>query len=157
HNQVRSCRYLRMFSISRIDGTTRGVKVAIVFFGYVLAVLAAVGAGLIYDSRFSPADQQASGGMIAFGELMFGAGVFALLSTVPTALALWLARRHRGLWELFTIGCLAFALGGVVGVLALLTANLETARTPAIALLSVVGVAQMLGSPIWLGGFALLA
>jgi hypothetical protein len=135
----------------------RSTKILIVFAGYALAVAAGIIAAMIYDWGFSPADQQASGGMIAFAELMFGAGVFALLSVPPTALALWFARRHRRTWGAFTIACLAFALAGVVAVVALLTASLTSIRTPAIALLSVFGVAQMLGSPIWISSFALLA
>ena len=147
-----------MVSILRsLERAARWQKAALVFAGYVLAVVAGAVATWLYDLRFSPADQQASGGMIAFGEMMFGAGVFAAESAVPTALALWFVRRHRGTWEWFTIASLAFALGGLPGVLALLTATFETAGTPAIAWLSVLGIAQVFGSPIWIGGFALFA
>ncbi len=122
-----------MLAIPRsLEGAKRRTKLGIVLVGYALASIAGIIAAWMYDLRFSPADQQASGGMIAFGELTFGAGVFALLSVPPTALALWLVRRHRGTWDAMTIACLAFALLGVVGVPALLTASLETVRTPAI-------------------------
>jgi len=75
---------------------------------------------------------------------------------VPTALALWFVRRHRGTWEGFTIASLVFAVAGVFGVFALLTATPETGSA-AIAWMSVVGIAQVFGSPIWIGGFALFA
>ena len=147
-----------MVSIVRfLERATWWQKAALVVAGYLLAVVAGVVGTLLYDMRFSPADQQASGGMIAFGELMFGGGVFAAVAAVPTALALWFVRRHRGTWEWFTIASLAFALGGLPGVLALLTATFESAGTPAIAWLSVLGIAQVFGSPIWIGGFALFA
>jgi len=143
--------------LQRLDGAKRGTKVGVLIAGYVLALAASVVGTMLYDSRFSPADQQASGGMIAFGELMFGAGVFAFLSLPPTALALWFARRHRATWEAWTIGGLAFALGGVVAVFTLLTATSTSVHNPTIALLSVFAIAQMFGAPIWIGGFALLA
>jgi len=147
-----------MLSILRnLEHPTRWQKVGLVLGGYLLALVAGVVATWLYDLRFSPADQQASGGMIAFGELMFGGGVFAAVSAVPTALALWFVRRHRGTWEWFTIGSIVFALVGALGVLALLTATLETAGTPVIAWMSVLGIAQVFGAPIWIGGFALFA
>jgi hypothetical protein len=147
-----------MISILRsLDHASRRKKAGLVLAGYGLAVAASVVAGWLYDLRFSPTDQQASGGMIAFGELMFGAGVFAAVSAVPTALGLWWVRRHRGTWEWFSIASLAFALVGVLGVLALLTATRESAGTPAIAWMSVLGIAQVFGAPIWIGGFALFA
>lgn len=147
-----------MISILRsLDRATRRRKVALVIAGYLLAVVAGVVATSLDDLRFSAADQQASGGMIAFSELMFGVGVFAAVAAVPTALALWFVRRHRGTWEWFTIASLAFALVGVVGVLVLMTATAETAGSAAIAWMSVLGIAQVFGSPIWIGGFALFA
>ena len=139
-----------------LDRLARWKKAALVLAGYVLAMVAGVVATWLYDLRFSPADQQASGGMIAFGELMFGAGVFAVVSAAPTALALWFVRHHRGTWEGFTIASIAFALAGVLGVYALFTATPETGSA-AIAWMSVVGIAQVFGSPIWIGGFALFA
>jgi len=95
--------------------------------------------------------------MIAFGELMFGAGVFAVVSAAPTALALWFVRRHRGTWEWFTIASLVFAVVGVLGALTLLTATPATPMTAAIEWMTVLGIAQVFGAPIWIGGFALFA
>jgi hypothetical protein len=140
-----------------LDEANRGAKLAMVILGYALAFAAGILAGMLYDQRFTPTDQQASGGMILFAETMFGAGVFAAVSTAPTALALWFVRGHREIWKPFTTACLAFALVGMVAVIALLTVQLETVRQPFFALLSVLGIAQMLGSPIWIGSFALIA
>jgi hypothetical protein len=147
-----------MLAILRsLDGARRAIKLGIVLAGYALALAAAVAGAMIYDSRFSPADNQAMGGMIAFGELTFGAGVFAVLALLPTALALWFVRRHRPTWNVFSVACLAFALAAVVGVPALLTGGPDLGRTPAIALMALFGLVQMLGSPVWIGSFALFA
>ena len=140
-----------------LDDAPRWKKLAIVLAGYALALVVGVAGTALYDMRFSPADQQASGGMIAFGEMMFGAGVFAAIAALPTALALWFVRRHRGTWEFFTISALAFALMGVASVFVLLTSTVQTVVTPATAVLSVLAIAQMFGAPIWIGGFALFA
>jgi len=147
-----------MISIIRfLERASRWKKIALVLAGYLLAVVAGVVGTMLYDLRFSEADQQASGGMIAFGELMFGAGVFAVVSAAPTALALWFVRRHRGTWEWFTIASLVFAVVGVLGALTLLTATPATPMTAAIEWMTVLGIAQVFGAPIWIGGFALFA
>src|SRR5438046_1921912 len=94
----------------------RWMKLAIVLAGYALAFILSAAAVAIYDLRFSPADNQAMGGMIAGGELMYGAGVFLLVALVPTALALWFLRRHRRSWSVLTVACLAFAVAGLCAV-----------------------------------------
>ena len=134
----------------------RWTKAGIVLAGYALALVASIGAVAIYDRRFTAADNQAYGGMIAGGELIYGAGVFLLVALVPTCLALWFIRKSRPAWVWFTGLALAFAIVGLAAVLTTLTVH-EPPRAPLLQLASILGVAQMLGSPLWVGGFALFA
>jgi hypothetical protein len=134
----------------------RWMKVGIVLAGYVLAFIASLAAVAIYDSHFTAADNQAMGGMIAGGELMYGTGVFLLIALPPTLLAMWFIRKSRPAWSCFTGLGLAFAILGLAAVLATLAIH-EPPRAPLIVLASVIGVVQMLGSPLWIGGFALSA
>jgi hypothetical protein len=134
----------------------RWTKVGIVLAGYVLAFIASVASVAIYDRHFTAADNQTMGGMIAGAELMYGTGIFLLVALVPTLLALWFVRKSRPVWSWFTGFGLAFAILGLAAVLSTLAIR-EPPRAPLIMLASVFGVAQMLGSPIWIGGFALFA
>src|SRR5262245_65292824 len=94
------------------------LKLADVLGGYALALLASIVVVMLYDRRFSPADNQTMGGMIAGGEMMLGIGVFLLVAIAPTGLALWWLRRHRPTWSAFSLAGLAFAGFGLVTVLA---------------------------------------
>jgi hypothetical protein len=89
--------------------------------------------------------------------MIYGAGVFALVAIVPTALALWFIRRHRPAWSVFTIACVAFGIIGLGAALA--TIMTRGGRQPMVAweLVSLLGLAGMLASPIGAAGFALLA
>jgi hypothetical protein len=134
----------------------RWMKVGIVLAGYVLALIASVAAVVIYDQHFTAADNQASGGMIAGAELMYGTGIFLLVALAPTALALWFIRKSRAVWSWFSGLALAFAILGLAAVIRTLVIH-EPPRALFIELVGVIGVAQMLGSPLWIGGFALFA
>ena len=134
----------------------RWTKIGIVLAGYGLAFIASVAFVAIYDRHFTFADNQTSGGMIAGAELMYGTGIFLLVALAPTSLALWFMRKSRPVWAWFTGFGLAFALLGLPAVLFTLTIR-EPPRALPIQLASVIGVAQMLGSPLWVGGFALFA
>jgi hypothetical protein len=131
-------------------------KVGIVLAGYGLALIASVVSVVIYDSHFTAADNQTSGGMIAGAELIYGTGVFLLVALAPTGLALWFVRKSRPVWTWFTGLGLAFAVLGLAAVLFTLTIH-EPPRAVFTEITSVIGVAQMLGSPLWVGGFALFA
>src|SRR5262245_46999379 len=130
----------------------RWMKLGIVLGGYALALMASIVAVAIYDRRFTPADNQAMGGMIAGGEMMYGFGLFVLASFVPTGLALWFLRRHRPSWSVFTIAGLAFAIAGLVAVLAQFGLRGGTARAPLALFVDLFSLAQMLGSPLWIAG-----
>jgi len=55
---------------------------------------------------------QASGGMQAFGDLLFLAGLFGFLSILPTALALYFLRQSEKFWTVLSIASVALAATG---------------------------------------------
>lgn len=132
-------------------------KLAIVLAGYALALLAGCASMVIYDHRFSPADQQAYGGMIAGGEMMYGGGVVALLALIPTALALWFIRTARWIWLVFAIAGLAFAIAGLAATITLLATSGHMDRSVPLMISDLLATVQMFGSPIWVAGFGLFA
>ena len=131
----------------------RWMKVGIVLAGYGLAFIASVAFAAIYDRHFTAADNRTMGGMIAGAELIYGTGIFLLVALAPTSLAMWFMRNSRPVWACFTGFGLAFAILGLPAVLFTLTIR-EPPRALLIQLASVIGVAQMLGSPLWVGGVA---
>jgi len=135
---------------------SRWAKLGLVLAGYALAFAASSIAVAIYDRRFSPADNQAMGGMIAGGEMMYGFAVFALVSLVPTGLALWFLRGSRKFWSPFTAVGLAFAIAGLAAVLIFLAARGAKPSGPMLVV-DLLSLVQMLGSPLWIGGFLLFA
>jgi hypothetical protein len=135
---------------------SRWVKWIMVLSGYGLAFFASVLAVAIYDRRFTAADNQAMGGMIAGGEMIYGIGVFVLASLVPTGLALWFVRRHRPTWSAFSTVCLAFAVAGLGAVASVIVTRGAT-RPGIMMLVDLFGLFQTLGSPLWIGAFALFA
>src|SRR5262249_29346693 len=132
-------------------------KLGIVLAGYVLAVVVSVGAVAIYDRRFTEADNQTMGGMIAGGEMMYGAGVFVLVSLLPTGLGLWFIRKSRTAWSAFSLACLAFAVIGLGAVLAPLAARVTPGRASMLDFVLLLSIVQMLGSPLWIASFGLFA
>jgi hypothetical protein len=136
---------------------SRWTKPALVLAGYGLAFAASILAVALYDRRFSPTDNQTMGSMIAGGEMMYGAAVFGLVSLVPTGLALWFLRGRRRFWSVFSVAGLVFAVAGLAAALVSLAARGAMASAPAFVLVGLLGVVQMLGSPLWFGGFALFA
>lgn len=136
---------------------SRWKKLSIVLAGYALAFVASIVAAVLYDRQFTPADNQAMGGMIAGGQMMLSFAVFACLSLVPTGLALWFLRGSRRFWSAFSAAGVAFATAGLAAVLTPLVAGRAMATTPALVLVGLVGIVQMFGSPLWIGGFVLFA
>ena len=137
----------------RLNGWT---KAGIVLAGYVLAFFASVAATAIYDRQFTPADNQSMGGMIAGGEMMYGSGMFLFLALFPTGLGLWFVRSSRPFWSVFSTVVVTFA---VIGLVAVLTTLLTRGGIGSLGLqlFGLLGLAQMLSSPLWIGGFAWFA
>src|SRR5262249_10570643 len=121
------------------------------------AMLASFIVVAVYDRRFTPADNQAMGGMIAGGEMMLGVAVFLLVSLVPTAYALWSLRRNRSAWAAVSIAGIGFAAFGLARVVTTLATHRLTSPSLPLELIGLLGLAQMLGSPLWIGGFGLFA
>ena len=97
-----------------------------------------------------------SGGMYAAGEFMTGFGTFLLVALVPTLLGLWFVRGNRKLWLAVSFASLAFAIAGLVGVLVPVAIR-DSPRDLAAVLLSLLGLAQLLGVPLWTAAFGLFA
>jgi len=132
-------------------------KPDLVVAGYGLAWVASGVTVALFDRRFSPADNQTMGGMIAGGEMLLGLAVFSVVSLAPTGLALWFLRGSRRFWSAFSCAGLVFAIVGLAAALAPLAARETMDRAPLLALVGLLGVIQMLGSPIWIGSFVLFA
>ena len=131
-------------------------KFALVCVGYVLAFVAAGVAGFVYNARVSALPYDTSGGMYAGGELLFSMAVFLAVALVPTLLALWFLRGQRRLWWAISLGSLGFAVAGLIAVLAPLLEH-GAPSSPAMALVGLLGLAQLLGMPLWTAAFVLFA
>jgi hypothetical protein len=129
----------------------RRTKISLVLAGYALAVVAAFVAGWLYDVSVAGLPYDTSGGMYAGGQLMASLASFLVVALVPTLLGLWFLRAHERFWNAVAVSALVFAVIGLVAVLARRT--LGTAALP----IELMGLAQLLGVPIWFGAFALFA
>jgi hypothetical protein len=136
---------------------TRAKKVVLVLAGYGLALAVSGLAVALYDRRFTANDNQTMGGMIAGGEMMLGGAVFTLASLLPNGLALWYLRQSRAFWSAFTGAGLAFAFTGLAAAFSVFGMTGSTGRLGPMDLVGLFGIVQMLGSPLWIGGFLLFA
>jgi hypothetical protein len=134
----------------------RWTKAGLVGAGYLLAFAAGGVAGHLYNVRVSALPYDTSGGMYAGGELMAALSAFLVVALLPTLLALWFLRGSAKLWQTVALAALVFAGAGLLAVLMpLVTHNLT--RNPALLLFSLLGLAQLLGMPLWTAAFALFA
>jgi hypothetical protein len=135
---------------------SRWAKVGLVSAGYLLAIAAAGVAGYLYNARLSALPYDTSGGMYAGGEAMLVLAVFLGTALVPTLLGLWFLRGNRTLWQVVGMASLAFASAGLLAVLMVLAAP-DTSSHPVLLPFSLLGLAQLLGMPLWTMGFVLFA
>ena len=124
--------------------------------GYVAALGAGGMAGHLLNVRMAAQPYDTSGGMYAAGEIMAELAAFLPVALVPTLLALWFLRDHRAVWNAVALASLAFALAGLAGVL-MPRFSPDGPTTIPTALLALLGLAQLLGVPIWILAFVLLA
>jgi hypothetical protein len=75
---------------------------------------------------------------------------------VPTLLALWFVRRNRRLWLAIAVGSLAFACAGLLAVLSPLVVH-GPPRDLLSTFVSLLGLAQLLGVPLWIVAFVVFA
>jgi hypothetical protein len=134
----------------------RWLGVAAVLAGYLLALAAGGVAGWWYDVRVSSLPYDTSGGMYAAGQAMAALGTFLAVSLLPTGLALWFLRPYPRFWKGAAVAALAFAGAGLLAVLSPLVIRAQPTTIP-LALLSLVQLAHLLGSPLWIAGLALFA
>lgn len=131
----------------------RWSKLGMVLGGYVLAVVAAAVTGWAYDARLRALPYDTSGGMYAGGQMLAALAAFLVVALVPTLLALWFLRRHLVFWNGVAITSIAFAAFGLIAVVA----TVAWRGTAHSVLLDLVGLAQLLGAPLWIGAFVLFA
>lgn len=131
-------------------------RAGVVCAGYLLAIMAAGVAGYLYDIRVSTLPYDTSGGMYAGGQLLTVLAAFLAVALVPTLVGLWFLRGNRKLWQAIALASLAFAATGALAVVLVLVSP-DTPRHPALVLLSLFGLAQLLGVPLWTVGFVLFA
>jgi hypothetical protein len=110
----------------------------------------------LYNVRVSALPYDTSGGMYAAGEAMSGLSAFLVVALAPTLLMLWFVRGNRKLWQAIAIVSLAFAGVGLLAVLMTLVIH-GTPSHPVLMLLSLFGLAQLLGVPLWTVAFVLFA
>jgi hypothetical protein len=134
----------------------RGAKIGIVIGGYVVAIGVAMLAGWLYDAHMARMPYDTSGGMYAEGETLTALPVFFLVALVPTLLGLWFLRRHTGFWNLVAIGSLAFAAVSLAAVLVAVKLGGPTANL-GLVFLSLLGLAQLLGMPLFFLAFVLFS
>lgn len=135
---------------------SRWAKIALVGAGYLLAFVAGGVASYLYNARVSQLPYDTSGGMYAGGELLSALSAFLVVALVPTLLSLWFQRRNGRLWQSIAIASLGFAGAGLLAVLMPLVIH-ETPRDPITMVLSLLGLAQLLGVPLWTLAFVLFA
>jgi hypothetical protein len=135
---------------------SRLAKVGVVSAGYVAAIAAAFVAAQLYNARVSALPYDTSGGMYAGGEMLSAIAAFLVVALVPTLLALWYLRGHERFWDAVAILSLAFAAVGLVAVLSPAVTHGTTQR-PGFLILSLMGLAQLLGAPFWATAFVLFA
>lgn len=135
---------------------SRWAKVGIVSAGWLLAIVAGGVAGYLYNVRVSAYPYDTSGGMYAFGESMAALGAFLVVGLVPALLMLWWLRGHQRIWQAIALVSLGFACVGLLAVLLpLVTRNAPGG--PWMVLFSLLGLAQLLGVPLWTVAFTLFA
>ena len=97
-----------------------------------------------------------SGGMYAAGESMAAFAAFLVVALVPTVVALVLLRRNTTFWHLVALASVGFAGVGLIAVVVTLVAR-STPSTVGLMLLDLVGLAHLLGVPLWTVAFVVFA
>lgn len=128
-------------------------KVGIVLGGYAAALLVACTAFYARQLLAHYVAPQASSGMQAFGDLLFIAGLFAFLSLLPTALALYFLRPVEKFWVVLSIAALVLAATGPVAAATIRS----LASNPAFAYLGFFLLLRVLGAFLLGLGFLVCA
>jgi hypothetical protein len=108
------------------------------------------------DARASALPYDTSGGMYAGGQLLAELGAFLVVALVPTLLMLWFLRGNKTFWQAIAFASLAFAGMGLLAVLSPLVIQ-RTYKDVFMMALDLLGLAQLLGMPLWTAAFVLFA
>ena len=129
-------------------------KIGIVLAGYVIAGLLAWGVLSIRMATTSAADNQASGGMLAFGDSVLFAGVFGLAALLPTGAALFWLRPHRTFWQVLSLVSFVVVDTCLVALVVYLAGRKATVGSP-IHAWSTFAVLRILAAPLFALAFLL--
>jgi len=92
------------------------IKISLVLGGFIAALVAAGVAVYIHGLQIPSSQSQAASGMVAGGDLFLFLFVFAVLSIIPIALALYFLRSNLKFWKLFSVISLVIAATGPLAI-----------------------------------------
>jgi hypothetical protein len=127
-------------------------KVLVVVCGYVAAFT--IASLIVYLRQLvTPAAALAgSPGMYAFGDLMLFAGVFTLISLIPTGMTLYFLRPFEKIWVALSVFVLAIAVtapvGAILSALTMKSMSPQPARSP-LVIAGEFGFLRTMGAPLF--------
>jgi hypothetical protein len=96
---------------------TRTAKILLIFAGYAIALLVALGVTHAHQVATSGPAWQGYSGMLAFGDSVLFLGVFGLTAVPATGAALYFLRPVRVFWRVASIVALTIAATGIAAFL----------------------------------------
>jgi hypothetical protein len=134
---------------------SKSAKVAVVIAGYALALICAFAYFYVYPNP----EAAAYPGMAAFGDSIVFLGIFGFVGLFPTTLALYFLRPFNRFWLPFAMACLVFAISGPLVEIAntALDARRAYDHSPMAAVLSLIGILHIFGTPLFFIGFIIFS
>jgi hypothetical protein len=120
-------------------------KIGTVLSGYAAALLLACALAYARTLFMHVDAAQASGGMQAFGDSLWFAGVFGLLALVPTGMAFHYLRPFESFWFVVSLVALAIAATGPIFAL---TIRHTPEPHSAMVVIGFLGLLRILGAPL---------
>jgi hypothetical protein len=132
-------------------------KLGLVLLGYVLAFVAAYIISWLRERALQEMDPaQFSGGMQAFGDMLFFLGLFGALSLIPTAMALWFLRPFLKFWNFLSIAALYMASTAPVAVILFLLTH-SPMLPDWVKIISFISLMKIMATPFFAFGFLITA
>lgn len=128
-------------------------KIGVVLGGYAAALFAASAVVEYRQMQTSAAENQASGGMYAFGDFLSFVATFGVVALVPTGLALYFLRPHAKFWTVLSIICLAIAATGPVAAIVVAAIPALQLQAPVWQIAVALGFLRLAGAPLLAIGF----
>jgi hypothetical protein len=94
-------------------------KVAVVFFGFVLALAIACIALKVYVARTAGPDREQYAAMFAFGDSLLFLGIFGVAAVPALSATLYFLRPHPSFWRLLSIATLAVSVTSIAASIAI--------------------------------------